>query len=84
MNFENGTILCRRCQVLALANLEGVPLCPSCLVKALKSSQDPYLVSKIKPLQLARGNVVKTFPAKRNVAALNEKRPAAKGALYEK
>ncbi len=84
MKSEDGIIFCKQCQVLALANLEGTPLCPSCLMKALKTSQDPYLVSKIKPLQLARGQVVKTFPVRRNVAALNGKRPATKSSTYEK
>jgi hypothetical protein len=50
MTTQNVPVFCEHCRVLALANLESVPLCPSCLMTALKESRDPYLIGKITPL----------------------------------
>jgi hypothetical protein len=50
MTKQNVPIFCEHCRVLALANLESVPLCPKCLMTALKESQDPYIICKITPL----------------------------------
>ncbi|MCP4604092.1 MAG: hypothetical protein GY847_26815 [Proteobacteria bacterium] len=43
---------CNKCSFLALAVLDEVPLCLSCLIEAVKMSADPYFIYKIEPLEL--------------------------------
>jgi len=50
-------IYCSRCRILALANLAGTPLCPLCLMAAVKASSDPHIIGKIKPLSIASHDI---------------------------
>ena len=72
------TIFCRKCRALALANLEGVPMCPACLMVAVKTSRDPYLVSKITPLQVARYRVRGIVKSGKRVGVMDKMRSKAK------
>ena len=44
MTIQTVPIFCKRCHVLALANFNGIPLCPNCLTAAVISSTDPYVL----------------------------------------
>ncbi len=57
MTNENVPILCEECRILALAYLEGIPLCPNCLMAAVRTSADPYVLGKITPLFISRTNL---------------------------
>ena len=57
MTEQNVPIFCEKCRVLALANLDSTPLCPTCLMAEVKSSSDPYVLGKIKPLYISRNGV---------------------------
>lgn len=54
---NNVPIFCEECRMLALANLENVPLCPKCLMAAVKASADPYVFGKIEPLSVSANGV---------------------------
>jgi len=45
-------MFCDNCSYLAMAVLEGAPLCMGCLMEELKSSSNPSLVNEVKPLDL--------------------------------
>ncbi len=44
-------IFCDNCSLLALAVLDGAPLCIRCLQSELALSEDPNHVNKISPLE---------------------------------
>ncbi|MDJ0765151.1 MAG: hypothetical protein QNJ97_19380 [Myxococcota bacterium] len=51
MNFsDQSPVFCDNCPTLALAELDDAPLCESCLLNALKGSEDPNILRKIAPL----------------------------------
>lgn len=43
-------IFCDHCSLLALAELDGAPLCAECLLDEIKKTDDPKLLLKIHPL----------------------------------
>ncbi|MCP4604535.1 MAG: hypothetical protein GY847_29105 [Proteobacteria bacterium] len=43
-------IFCDNCSSLALAELDGAPLCEHCLLEAVQQSKDLQLIRKITPL----------------------------------
>ncbi len=44
-------IFCDNCSTLALAELEGAPLCEHCLLDALRDSRDLSFIDGITPLR---------------------------------
>ncbi len=50
-------VFCSRCSYLALAELEDSHLCLSCLQGVLKTSTDPYVLYKIKPLEISETEI---------------------------
>ena len=45
-------MFCDNCSLLALAVLDGAPLCLDCLLDELKNSTDSNPISKVQPLNL--------------------------------
>jgi hypothetical protein len=68
MTKQNVPIFCEHCRVLALANLESVPLCPNCLMTALKESRDPYILGKITPLFVSHNGLKGLVKSRTNKA----------------
>ena len=60
-------IFCDNCSLLALATLDGAPLCLDCLQAALKGISNPKMFGKINPLksehQRQREAFQETFPS---------------------
>jgi hypothetical protein len=50
MRQEKAPIYCGQCGALALANLNGIPLCPSCIVNAIPTGSDQTMFRQISPL----------------------------------
>jgi hypothetical protein len=74
-------VFCEKCHILALANLENMPLCSSCLAAAVKSSGDPYLFDRITPLFISRSDELKggiTSRKRGGVAAIEAHEDALK------
>ena len=80
MSEQNVPIFCERCRLLALANLESIPLCPSCLMAAVKSSEDPYVLGEIKPLYMSKNGVKGLIKSRRkkNIAIHEIRKNAVK------
>jgi hypothetical protein len=73
MTEDHSPIFCGRCRVLALAKLEGVPLCPSCLMTAVKASGDPHVVNRIRPLFVGQARLKNIVRARKKVARAKDR-----------
>lgn len=64
---QHSPIFCDNCSLLALASLDGAPLCIDCLQEELIKRNDPRLVDKICPLLPSGGRY--TDPTERSMAS---------------
>jgi len=48
------TVVCKNGMKLALAELDGVPLCTGCLYDRIKKSRNSHLIERIRPLRICR------------------------------
>ncbi len=59
-NIFNSTILCERCGILAVAQMEGIPLCTDCLFHHLSSNDRNEIQQRVTPLNLSYFREVST------------------------
>ena len=50
---SNQTIQCEGCGILAVAQMEGIPLCTECLLSRLKFVNDSEIPLRVSPLNLS-------------------------------
>lgn len=50
MEFEVKTTRCTRCPSIAVAEVDGIPLCEGCLLSLILSSRKPELLDRIRPI----------------------------------
>lgn len=59
-NTTKSTILCERCGILAVAQMEGIPLCTDCLFHHLNSNNQNEIHQRVTPLNLSYFREVST------------------------
>ena len=59
-NIFNATILCERCGILAVAQMEGIPLCTDCLFHHLSANDQNEIQQRVSPLNLSYFHEVST------------------------